>query len=94
MGKPVVSTALPELEPYADISYIARSAEDFLPQVEAALREKENPESERVSQRMQVALDNSWQQRAAQIDQIIEHQLNVGTSTTMLNGNQEESCAY
>ena len=59
-GKPVVATDLPELEPYADYFYPVRSSADFVPQVEAALKE-DSPA--RIQTRMEFARNNTWRQR-------------------------------
>jgi glycosyltransferase involved in cell wall biosynthesis len=59
-GKPVVATCLPELEPYSDYFYLARSAEEFILQVEVALEEQ----SDRIVRaRRELARRNTWQHR-------------------------------
>jgi GT2 family glycosyltransferase len=59
-GKPVVSVALPELEPYRDLLYIADSREDFLTQLDRALTEDDPAMIER---RRSFAAANTWQNR-------------------------------
>jgi GT2 family glycosyltransferase len=59
-GKPVVSVALPELEPCREHVYLAASADDFLAQVDAAVAERDPARAER---RRQFAAANTWAAR-------------------------------
>lgn len=59
-GKPVVSVALPELEPFRDLLYIADSREDFVTQLDRALTEDDPAMIER---RRSFAAENTWQNR-------------------------------
>jgi GT2 family glycosyltransferase len=59
-GKPVVAVPLPELEPYRDLFYAARTAAEFVAQCEAALREDS---AERQAARLNCARLNTWGQR-------------------------------
>lgn len=59
-GKPVVATALPELEACQDYFYPVRSREDFVPQIEAALKEQS---SELIRTRIEFARHNTWRDR-------------------------------
>jgi len=59
-GKPVVSVALPELEPFRDLLYIARDRDDFLAQLDRALAENDPKLSD---QRRNFAAQNTWQRR-------------------------------
>ncbi|MBZ5535418.1 MAG: polysaccharide pyruvyl transferase family protein [Acidobacteriia bacterium] len=59
-GKPVVAVPLPELEPYREYFYPVRSREDFVTQVEAALKEQS---TERVDARIDFARKNTWPDR-------------------------------
>ncbi len=59
-GKPVVSVALPELEPFRDLLYIADSREDFVTQLDRALTEDDPAMIER---RCSFAAENTWQNR-------------------------------
>lgn len=68
-GKPVVSTALPELEPYRDMVYISHSKEAFLENIDRAL--KEGPESEVIEKRTQVARNNDWDSRYQKMKECI-----------------------
>jgi glycosyltransferase involved in cell wall biosynthesis len=72
LGKPVVATPLPELDPFRDLLYIGETADAFIAQVAAALDEADRPDPQQVEARKQIAHDNSWQARATQIDQILE----------------------
>jgi GT2 family glycosyltransferase/glycosyltransferase involved in cell wall biosynthesis len=59
-GKPVVAVDLPELAPYRDCFYPVRTAEEFVPQVEAALRENS---ADKVRVRTELARRNTWAER-------------------------------
>lgn len=64
-GKPVVATALPELDPYEALYYPVRSERDFIPQIEAALAES-NPLL--VEARVDLARHNTWDVRFATLE--------------------------
>jgi glycosyltransferase involved in cell wall biosynthesis len=68
-GMPVVSTALPEVASYAPLAYLAGSAEEFARQVSAALAEQD---PERRAARRQVAQQESWETRVAELSGLIE----------------------
>ena len=59
-GKPVVTTALPSLEEYRDLAYMADDHEAFLVLVEQALADPVKGREERVA----VAHRNTWEDRA------------------------------
>ncbi|HEX5703198.1 MAG TPA: glycosyltransferase [Pyrinomonadaceae bacterium] len=59
-GKPVVSVALPELQPLKDLVYIATSAERFLEHLDIAIAEKDEKLVER---RRAFAQQNTWSHR-------------------------------
>lgn len=61
-GKPVVATALPDLEPYQDVFYAVSSADEFVQQTETALAENT---AEREAARLAVARANKWEARLA-----------------------------
>jgi GT2 family glycosyltransferase len=67
-GKPVVAVALPELEPYASLYYPVRKETEFVPQLEAALAERD---PRLVQARIDVARHNTWAARFATFDQEI-----------------------
>lgn len=67
-GKPVVSVELPELEPFRDYFYPAPAAADFVPQIEAALKE---PSSTAVQRRIDFARQQTWQARYQVLNQVI-----------------------
>lgn len=62
LGKPVVSTHMPELEPFADLLYLADDEEDFLRKLDLALSEDDDALRAR---RIEVAKENTWPARAA-----------------------------
>lgn len=59
-GKPVVAVGLRELEPYRDYFYAVRSHEEFVTQIETALRE-DSPE--KIQGRMDFARQHTWLDR-------------------------------
>ncbi|MGH9316251.1 MAG: glycosyltransferase, partial [Thermoanaerobaculia bacterium] len=68
-GKPVVAPDLPELRPYANVSYLARNHEEFLAQIDRALAEPlEDP---RRARRREIAAANDWQERYRAIHEAI-----------------------
>ena len=67
-GKPVVATALPELEPYRDYYYEARSGSDFVSQIERALEESSE---DRSAPRVELARRNTWRDRYAKLSSAI-----------------------
>lgn len=59
-GKPVVSTALPELKIYGDTMYIAKNNLDFVRKVEEALMEDN---LQFYNKRINIAMSNTWEKR-------------------------------
>jgi len=75
-GKPVVSTALPEIcESASDLVYIARDEEDFIKKVEEAVREAESPNEELIAKRIKFAKENSWENRVRTIEKLLQKYL-------------------
>jgi glycosyltransferase involved in cell wall biosynthesis len=71
-GKPVVSTALPEVcENASGLVYIARDAEDFIRKVEEAVKEAESPNKELIMRRIKFAKENSWEKRIETIEKLL-----------------------
>jgi glycosyltransferase involved in cell wall biosynthesis len=68
LGKPVVSTALPEVEAFRDVAYVAYSASGFLRGVGQALSEDDVALHQ---QRMRIASENTWAVRAQQVRRIL-----------------------
>lgn len=60
-GKPVVSTALPEVERYNEVAYIGCDKEEFLTKLEHALSEDNK---ELIDKRINIARENTWSTRA------------------------------
>ena len=63
-GKPVVAVRLPELLPYADILYLSKDKEDFIKNIETALKEKDK---DLIGRRINLARSNDWDRRFDQI---------------------------
>ena len=76
MGKPVVSTALPELEYFDQVNpgtaSVAADTEDFLAKIEAALKEDSD---EARARRVRVADANTWFHKIDQMTALIEAKL-------------------
>ena len=73
-GKPVVSTALPEIcENASGLVYIARDEEDFVRKVEEAVKEAESPNKELVMRRIKFAKENSWEKRIETIEKLLKN---------------------
>jgi len=68
LGKPVVSTDLPEVRQFSDVVFIAGSKEEFVRQVFRAL---ENDDESQRRKRIKVAENNSWDKRISQISEKI-----------------------
>ena len=68
-GLPVVSTRLPEVERYADLVYIADSADDFARQVTRALKEDDADLRKR---RIELARGETWDRRADELVKIAQ----------------------
>jgi glycosyltransferase involved in cell wall biosynthesis len=69
LGKPIVSTDLPEVRQFSDVVLIARSKEEFVRQVVHAL--KDNDEI-KIRKRIGVAENNSWEKRISEISKKIQ----------------------
>jgi glycosyltransferase involved in cell wall biosynthesis len=73
-GKPVVSTALPEIcENASGLVYIARDEEDFVRKVEEVVKEAESPNKELVMRRIKFAKENSWEKRIETIEKLLKN---------------------
>ena len=69
LGKPVVSTYYPEIEPYSEIVTIARNYEEFVIGIEKSIAEN-NPEM--VAQRQLRVRNETWDNKVSQIREKIE----------------------
>lgn len=72
MGKPVVSTDLPESRLHRDIIKIANTPEEFIQAIEEWLSE-DSPE--KVKERLRMARENSWDRRVEQVIALLEEHL-------------------
>lgn len=69
-GKPVVSTALPEVMKYKSVVYMANDSSEFVSQVKKAFLERN--EISLINERIEVAKNNSWPIRFSQLDYFIK----------------------
>lgn len=72
VGKPIVSSLLPESQEFSDVLYLADSPESFLNQIETALSEFDGSLKE---QRRVIARQNSWEIKIDFIENIINTHL-------------------
>jgi glycosyltransferase involved in cell wall biosynthesis len=73
MGKPVVSVSTPEIDKYADVVSIARSREDFLAQLDAALARPSSTID--IERRMRRVAGESWDSRMEGILEVVNRHL-------------------
>jgi len=72
-GKPVVSTALPEvLTNASEIVYIGKDDEDFIKKVELAVKESELKDEFTINKRVNFAKQNSWENRVEVIEKFLK----------------------
>lgn len=71
IGKPIVATALPELEDYREVVKIAQTKEQFLAAIAESLGEAINNGAELISKRMALAKENTWEKRVKYISAIV-----------------------
>jgi glycosyltransferase involved in cell wall biosynthesis len=69
LGKPVVSTDLPEVRQFSNVVLIARSKEEFVRQVLNALEDNDEIKKQK---RTDVAKNNSWEKRISEISKNIQ----------------------
>jgi len=74
-GKPVVSTALPEIcDSASEVVSIGRDHDDFIRKVERAIEDSEKPEEKfAVARRIDFARGNSWDKRVQAIKELLEN---------------------
>ena len=80
-GKPIVSTRLPELEPYREVAYLADGPADFVRLLDAAVNERD---PELVERRMALARENSWAARCEVFDSAIKRAFDQQTRPRIL----------
>ncbi|HEX4588916.1 MAG TPA: glycosyltransferase [Gemmataceae bacterium] len=73
MGKPIVSVATPQVEKYADVVRIARSREEFLAQLDAAIGERSS--SSELQRRVARVAPESWDARLRLVLDRVNHRL-------------------
>jgi glycosyltransferase involved in cell wall biosynthesis len=69
LGKPIVSTYYPEIEPYSDIVYVARNYETFVSCISEALKERD---PNKVQERRERVRNETWDNKVKQIKAAIE----------------------
>ncbi|MFD3257087.1 glycosyltransferase [Paenibacillus lentus] len=89
-GKPIVSTALPELAPMKDYVSIATGTMEFETAIWRAFHEKEAEQSTNAKKRRQYAADNTWKDRYHEFQSIILNQLYPKISIIIVTHNNWE----
>ncbi len=69
MGKPIVSTDLPEVRSYGNIIKIAQGRDEFIDLIEKSIQEDNK---DKIIQRLKIAENNSWDRRVDQMLSYIE----------------------
>ena len=69
LGKPVVTTDLPEVRQFSSIVYIANSRDEFVEKIEEALRATDEGSKKK---RIEAALANTWDHRLKMIERELE----------------------
>jgi glycosyltransferase involved in cell wall biosynthesis len=72
MGKPVVSVSTPEIDKYADVVRIARTREEFLAQLDAAVAEGARPAE--VERRVARVVSEGWDARLRRVLNLVDGQ--------------------
>ena len=65
-GKPVVTVALPEVNPYREYVYVAKDRDDFVKQLDRAVSEENR---DLVNRRISFAREQTWAQRYERIEE-------------------------
>jgi glycosyltransferase involved in cell wall biosynthesis len=76
MGKPIVSVSAPEIDKYADVVAIARSHEEYLAQIDAALKESDPVAASR--RRRARVMPESWNARLETVLETVMGSLKTG----------------
>ena len=77
LGKPIVSSLIPEVVPYKELIYISKENTDFIKNVGIALQENSVLLKEK---RKNIAIYNSWKSRVDEIEEIISSSGKQGKS--------------
>jgi glycosyltransferase involved in cell wall biosynthesis len=72
LGKPVVTTYYPEIEPYKDLVYVARNYEEFVAAIRTALDEDDPA---KVDQRHDMVRNETWDSKVTVIRNFIEEHM-------------------
>lgn len=68
-GKPIISTAMPEIEPFGDIVMLAKDPPEFLSALEFTLAHENTAKR---TERIRRAEENSWEERVSQMIEMID----------------------
>jgi glycosyltransferase involved in cell wall biosynthesis len=76
MGKPIVSVSTPEIDKYADVVRIARSPEEYLAQLDAAVAEGVTPEG--VNRRVNRVTPEGWGAKLQRVVDVVRATASAG----------------
>jgi glycosyltransferase involved in cell wall biosynthesis len=88
LGKPVVSTYYPEIEPYSDIVYIAQDGDAFVFRILEALEERDPAKAEERRKRVH---NETWDSKVEQIKAVIERSWRQRKMSELQPGNAGSS---
>ncbi len=74
MGKPVVSTDIGGVGDFRDVVNVAGDRDEFIKYIELSLQ---NKNEELILKRRKVAMENSWQKRAGQVNELIMNAMQI-----------------
>jgi glycosyltransferase involved in cell wall biosynthesis len=73
-GKPVVSISVPEIERFKEYVYIAKSTEEFISQVDVAIKDAS---ASAIARRMDLFANASWEARVKETTDIVFKNINA-----------------
>ena len=71
-GKPIVATALPDLEGFEDVIEIGRTEESFISKLKSAIQNDVDCPTRRLN-RLKIAKENSWENRCNKFKGVLEN---------------------
>ena len=85
-GKPIVSTALPELLPYKSVCSLAHSHKGYIESLKKALKESQSL----VKKRIEIAKKNTWDMRGTVLERVVQTIMFPKVSIVVLSYNHAE----
>ena len=85
-GLPIVATPISGFRDHPDLVYLAEAPDEFAAQIERALAEKDDSNSDKSERRIALAHQNSWNIRVAAIEKVIGDLVAAKTKKTAKSG--------